>query len=406
MPGPRTRRTPRLRLGTTSARTQPILDDPPVLPPVVVAIGGGFASALAGALLVGAVVLIGWWGAVSVPVPTMLATIGGVWLLGNGGPLTTAGLRITLVPLGLMLVFGLLCATTGAFAHSQALRARPRPPKGRDQVGLSLLVAAELAVGYAVAAGAVALLVSTPLTVVLPAAAVGFVGGLAGVWWQSGRPLPRSVLFRAAARGALAGLLALALLSAVALAVALVQGEPRIATLEQELGLDAGGTVVWALVGLLYLPNLIAWTASWLLGAGFTLGEGSIVAPWATQLGLLPSVPVLGALPADGAGGMQAWLVAGAVAGLVAGVAAVAAFARSSAEPEPVVGIVSGVLAGVLAGVGFVAGALLSRGGLGVDRFALVGPRLPEALIGLATYTFAGAVGAVVAWAWLSRRVR
>jgi len=407
MPGPRTRRTPRLRLGTTSARTQPILDDPPVLPPVVVAIGGGFASALAGALLVGGVVLIGWWGATSVPVPTMLATVGGLWLLGNGGQLTTAGLRITLVPLGLTIVFALLCAATAAFAYQQALRARPRAPKGREQLRLTVFVAAELAVGYAVAAGAVALVVGAPLNVVLPSAAVGFLGGLAGIWWVSGRPVPRPLLLRAAAKGGLAGLLALAVFSAVALGVALVQGEPRIATLEQELGLDAGGSIVWAVVGLVYLPNLLGWTASWMLGAGFSIGEGSLVAPWATQLGLLPSIPVLGALPADGSGGLEAWLTGGVLAGLIAGAVGLTVYVRGrGTRKEPVTAILSGVLAGALGGLGFVAGALLSRGGLGVDRFAIVGPRLPEVLIGLGTFTFAGAIGAVLAWTWLSRRVR
>jgi hypothetical protein len=374
---------------------------------VVVAIGGGFASALAGALLVGAVVLIGWWGATSVPVPTMLVTVGGVWLLGNGGQLTTAGLRITLVPLGLTVVFALLCAATAAFAHQQALRARPRPPKGRDRLRLTVLVAAELALGYAVAAGAVALVVGAPLDVLPPAAAVGFLGALAGIWWVSGRPLPRPLLLRAAAKGGLAGLLVLAVFSAVALGVALVQGEPRIATLEQELGLDAGGNVVWAVIGLVYLPNLLGWTASWLLGAGFNIGEGSLVAPWATQLGLLPSIPVFGALPADGSGGLEAWLTGGVLAGLIAGAASLTVYVRGRATgKEPVTAILSGVLAGVLGGLGFVAGALLSRGGLGVDRFATVGPRLPEVLIGLGTFTFAGAIGAVLAWTWLSRRVR
>ena len=407
MPGPRTRRTPRLRLGTTNARTQPILDDPPVLPPALVAIGGGLASALAGVLLVGAIVLVGWWGAATVGVPTMLATIGGVWLLGNGGPLTTGGLRISLVPLGLTTVFALLCATTAAFAHSQALRARPRAPKGGDQLRLTALVSAELALGYAAGAAAVALLVGASLTVLPAAAGVAFSGSLFGIWWQSGRPVPRPVWLRAAGRGALAGLLTLVVLSAVALGVAALQGEPRMATLEQGLGLDASGTLVWATAGLLYLPNLLGWVASWLLGAGFTIGDGSLVAPWATQLGLLPAIPAFGALPPDGAGGLQAWLAAGVVAGLVAGVAAVARFVRRrEASPEPVRVILAGGLAGVLAGLGFLVWALLSRGGLGVDRFAVVGPRFPEALIGLGTFTFAAAVGAVLAWAWLARRVR
>jgi hypothetical protein len=407
MPGPRTRRTPRLRLGTTSARTQPILEDPPFLPPVLIAIGGGLASVLAGALLVGALVLVGWWGAVSVSVPGMLATIGGVWILGNGGPLVVGGLRITLLPLGLTAVFAGLCAATAAFSFQQATRARPRPARQRGR-SRWILVAVQLAFGYAIGTTVIALALGVPVLAVLPGAiGVALSGGLLGAWWRSGHRLPVPVWLRSAGLGALAGLGTLAVFAAVALAVALVQGEPRIATLEQELGLDAAGTVVWAVIGLLYLPTLLGWVAAWLLGAGFSLGEGSLVAPWATQLGLLPSVPVFGALPADGVGGLEPWLVTGVLAGLVAGGTAAAAAARHGGEKLGVVGVLaSGSLAGLLAGCGFLAWAALSRGALGGDRFATVGPIFPESLIGVGTLTFAAAVGAVLAGVWLVRRVR
>lgn len=406
MPRPRTRRTPRLRLGTTSARTQPILDDPPFLPPVLIAIGGGLASVLAGALLVGAMVLVGWWGAVSVSVPAMLATIGGVWVLGNGGPFVVDGLRLTLLPLGLTAMFAGLCAATAAFAYQQAVRARPLPAQRRRRLGW-ILVAGQLALGYGIGAAAIALAVGVPVLAVLPGAiGIALAGGLFGAWWRSGHRLGGPGWVRAAAKGAVAGGCALMALAAVALAVALIQGEPRIATLEQELGFDAAGTVVWAVIGVLYLPTLLGWVAAWLLGAGFSLGEGSLVAPWATQLGLLPTVPVFGALPADGVGGLEPWLIAGVLAGLVAGGTAAAAVARGE-EKFGVVGmLLSGSLAGLLAGVGFLGWAALSRGALGSDRFATVGPLFPEALIGVGTLTFAAAIGAVLAGVWLARRVR
>lgn len=379
-----------------------------MLPPIAVAIGGGLASALAGALLVGAMVLIGWWGAVSVSVPQMLATIGGVWILGNGGPLAAGGLRITLVPLGLTTVFVGLCAATAAFGYQQAVRARPRPVKGREQLRLIVLVAVELALGYAIGAVAMALGVGAPVLPVLAGATgVGLAGGLLGAWWRSGHLVPVPGWLQAAAKGALAGLGALAVFSAAVLGVALIQGEPRIATLEQELGFDAAGTVVWAAIGLLYLPNLLGWVAAWLLGAGFSVGDGSLVAVWGTQLGLLPAVPVFGALPADGTGGLEAWLVTGVLAGLVAGATGAVAVIRQGGGKLGVgAGLFSGLLAGVLAGAGFLLWAALSRGALGSDRFATVGPLFPEALIGVGTLTFAAAIGAVLAGVWLARRVR
>jgi hypothetical protein len=374
----------------------------------LVSVGGGLASALAGALLVGAMVLVGWWGAVSVSVPGMLATIGGVWILGNGGPVIVGGLRITLVPLGLTTVFALLCAATAAFGYQQAVRARPRPAKGGERVRVIVRVAAELTLGYAIAAAAMALAVGAAILSVLPGAVgVGLVGGLAGAWWRSGRPAPLPLWFRSAVKGALAGLCALAVFSAAALAVALVQGEPRIATLEQQLGFDAAGALVWVVIGLLYLPNLLGWVAAWLLGAGFSVGDGSLIAPWGTQLGLLPSVPVFGALPADGSGGLEAWLVTGALAGLVAGGTAAAAVVRHGDERVGLIGaLLSGSLAGLLAGAGFLAWAALSRGALGADRFAVVGPLFPESLIGVGTLTFAAAAAAVVVGVRLVRRVR
>ncbi len=391
-----------------NVRTQPILDDPPLLPPVLAAIGGGLVSALAGALLVGGTVLIGWWGAVTVPIPAMLATIGKVWLLAHGGVLNEAGLRITLIPLGLAAVFVLVCAASAAFAYQQAARARPRPVQGRARLRMLVLVAVELAGGYLIGAVVIALLAGAPVTSALAGAAVvGFVGGLVGAWWRSGHPVPLPAWGRAAGAGAVVGVAALVALSAITFGVALVQGEPRMVVLEQELGFDASGSVVWALIGLMYLPNLLGWVASWLLGVGFGLGDGSLVAPWATQLGMLPSIPVFGALPADGTDGLEGWLAVGVVAGLLAGVAAVTMAARYRTVPtDPVAALLSGALAGFVAGLGYLAWAALSRGALGVDRFAVVGPRFPEALIGVGTLTVAAALGAVATWGVLVRRTQ
>ncbi len=358
------------------------------------AIGGGLVAALGGALLVAGLVLIGWLGALDVPVPAMLAFAGRVWLLANGGVLIGDGLQISVVPLGLSVMLAALSGWIAAFAYRQAVQARPIAPTGAQRRRLVLLTAAQLAGGYVGAAVAIAVAVGAdPLRAVPGSLLVSFVGAMLGAAGKAGYTGVGPTWLRMAARGGLLGLLGLTVLAAVVLGVAMVQGEIRIAALEQALGFDAAGSVVWALISLFYLPNLLAWTSSWILGAGFTLGDGSLIAPWATQLGMLPSVPMFGALPSDGAGGMAAWLLAGLIPGMLAGVGAV----RAKVAPIlPAVG--AGTVAGLIVGIGYLAWALLSRGALGSVRFAQVGPRVPEVLIGVAILTIGAAVGALVAW--------
>ncbi|MET0304466.1 MAG: DUF6350 family protein, partial [Microbacteriaceae bacterium] len=66
-------------------------------------------------------------------------------------------------------------------------------------------------------------------------------------------------------------------------------------------GLHAGpiGGLALTAAQLAFVPNLVIWGASWLVGPGFALGTGSTVAPLGTALGPIPAVPVLGALPPD-----------------------------------------------------------------------------------------------------------
>jgi hypothetical protein len=45
------------------------------------------------------------------------------------------------------------------------------------------------------------------------------------------------------------------------------------------------------------MPNVIALSNAWLTGVGFSLGEGSMVSPLGTELGPLPAIPMLAALP-------------------------------------------------------------------------------------------------------------
>jgi hypothetical protein len=159
----------------------------------------------------------------------------------------------------------------------------------------------------------------------------------------------------------------------IALVTALYQGRGRVTELSASLGADPAGGFVLVLGELAYLPNLVLWAASWVLGAGISLGDGAVVSPTMTHLGLLPAVPVFGAVPSESTGRwvMAAWLVVGVVAGVVAAWTAVAPRRRARFDETSLVG----GLTGVVAGVAVTAFAVLSRGNLGVARLVGLGPR-------------------------------
>jgi hypothetical protein len=394
MPTSKHRSHRRFRLDVATAKTAPILEERQLLPWPVAAIGGGIAAALAGVLLVSGVVLIAWLSAISIPVPAVLAFAGQTWLLAHGGALAIAGIRITLIPLGLTLALIALSAPIASFALRQANLARSQPADGARRVRLVVLTALQFSAGYLGMAVVVAVAANVPILPALPGlVGVSLGSGLIGAGWQAGYRATGPSWLRAATRGGVAGLFALLLVAASLLAIAVFQGETRMAALETALGLDAGGNLVWGLVMLLYFPNLLGWAVAWLLGAGFTLGDGSLVAPWATQLGLLPSVPVFGALPADGSGGLQAWLLAGVAVAVFTGVVAARAH---RGDPSQAIG--AAVMAGGLVAAGYLVLTMASRGALGTLRFALVGPQWPQVLIGAVVLVLGAAVGAIATW--------
>jgi hypothetical protein len=66
--------------------------------------------------------------------------------------------------------------------------------------------------------------------------------------------------------------------------------------------LDAGvvGAAVLSVAQLLVLPNLALWAVAWLAGPGFGIAQHSSITVTHSSPGLLPLVPVLGALPDPG----------------------------------------------------------------------------------------------------------
>ena len=57
------------------------------------------------------------------------------------------------------------------------------------------------------------------------------------------------------------------------------------------------GAVVLTIGQLALIPNLVIYGAAWFTGVGFSIGTGSLFSPLGSQVGPLPTIPVLGALP-------------------------------------------------------------------------------------------------------------
>jgi hypothetical protein len=107
---------------------------------------------------------------------------------------------------------------------------------------------------------------------------------------------------------------------AAVLVTGLITHLNRVAALHEALQPGVAGGIALLLLQLGFAPNALVWSASYALGSGFSLGAGSVVAPAATELGILPGIPLLGALPSPGPGDLVElwWLAAGAAAGAIA----------------------------------------------------------------------------------------
>ncbi len=369
-------------MGRTS---QPVDVEAPTLPWPLAVLASALAAAVAGWVIVAAPVVVA---AITGPTRSIsggfeLATE--FWLLAHGAGAVLGGTTITLMPLGLTAVLVLILSGLSGVAARQALLAQ-----GQDDLTLEVQqrMLARLVLSftgaYLATVGVVAFLLTTPTQVakaLLGSAILAGASSLIGVGralgWVPTRSWPAWA--RRVPRAAGAGIVTVLIGATVALVVAIYQGRERISVLSTSLGADPVGGLVLILGQLAYLPNFILWSASWVVGAGFSVGDGSVISPTVTHVGLLPAVPVFGAVPpaATGQWWMATWLVVGVAAGVVAAWTAVAPRRRARFDETALVG----GLAGVVAGVALTLVAVLSRGNLGVARLVGVGPRPLELFV-------------------------
>lgn len=386
MPSRQSSTRSRIRFSVVRPRGSTAADVPrrPTLPWWLASVVGALATLLAGWLVVTGVVVAGWLSAMHGSLTDALDIGTRGWLLAHGTPVTIGASRLTLVPLGISLLLAIALSGVAGYAARQAALART-PKVARFEAGrITLAVGAATGAIYAVVVAAVALVVVGPaeagrggLATAAVAVVAGVLGARSGAGWHPTRSWPAWA--RAVPRAVAAALGTLLAGGAAVVVVSVLQHWRRMAELSGALG---GGPLAGFLLGavqLAYAPVLILWGVAWLLGPGFTLGPDSLVSMADTHLGLLPGLPVFGAVPAPGPGRpvLVVWLLVAIAAGAVAGWVVVAARRRARADET---GLVGG-LAGVLAGFATVALAALSRGDLGSLRLAGMGPRLPELLV-------------------------
>jgi hypothetical protein len=346
---------------------------PPISWPVM-ALVGAVATAATSWILCAAVAVLGWLG-------TEPGSLGGAlqsgtlfWLLSNGVGVRIGAIPVTLVPWGATAVIAFMISRFAA-ASARQVHADHRASPG--------LISIVTVAAYQLPVLVGAVLWGEPWQAPARWASVIAVLVMAA-WWGGSRSFGAT---RAEApgwtltilRAVLAAQLAMLVAGAAVLVTGLWMHLKQVEALHEALQPGVSGGIALLFLQLAFVPNAMMWSASYALGSGFSLGAGSVVAPAATQLGMVPGIPLLGALPSPGPGDLAQlwWLAAGAVAGAVACWVLLAARPAARFDEAGLAGGACGLLAGAV----FAGFAWMASGDLGTLRLADLGPRLLPLLV-------------------------
>lgn len=367
-------------------------------------------TATAGWVLVTGFCVLGWISVPQIEVPAVLHLGTQGWLLAHGVSVALPGARLSIMPLGLTL----LIIAIGLGTCQQAAIHSPPPADGQVGVrvtrmgltfGLTYLILLGIARGWT--EGELAAQASL-LTAVALVFGLGLVASARALGW---RPVMPSWV-RGAGLAVAAGLAVLVAGGATVFVTALFLGQNRITMIHDALQPGSLGGVMLLVGQLAWLPNFILWSGAWTTGAGVQLGLGTVVSPARSQVGMLPSIPIFGAVPPAGAM-PQASLLWLAWAGL-AGVAAAYVMVRWLQRDEAAHGrrlrvdlaALVGALAGIASGLAFLLLQVPAGGDLGSVRLVDLGARLQAlAVMASTSMGLAGmATGAILGWLELRRK--
>lgn len=334
-----------------------------------------------------------------------VGTVG--WLLAQGAHLHLAtgpvSATIAALPLGLTLLCGYAAHRLGRWAGATSA----------VQDGRTLLLGSVVLAGtYALVALGSALVASTPTAEVgllsslggafLVALAGGGTGLLrsraTGIDWGARVPEP----VRAVAGGAAAAALLVFAAASLLLTVALLVDFGSAANVLSRLHADVSGGLLSTVLVAAVAPNAVLLSASYLLGPGFAVGTGTVVAPAGVTLGSVPAFPLLAALPSQGA--QPDWLVALVAAPLVAAMAGTALTLRRHPALTLGSGALRGLGSGVAGGLLLSAAIWLAGGAVGPGRMADIGADLLDTVASATVAMGIGGLVAGVAATWWARR--
>jgi hypothetical protein len=382
---------------------QPVPTVPP-RPVVVAAVVGAGACLLAGLLACAAVAVIGWLAATFGGASGAVRAGASVWLLAHKAGLSLNGASISVAPLGLTAFIGWCLYRGGRFTARISAADR-----GKDL----LTAAGVFAATYGLGALIIALLTSegalkiSPLSAFLGAASLAIVAGSAGILVESGAAADLADAtptgLRDAVPAAAAAVLTVIGFASLLYGVLLAVRFSRVTAMLDLLDTGVVGSVVLFAICLGLLPNLVFYFVGFLAGPGFQLGVGTSIAPTGVDVGNLPALPLLAAVPSDG-GTPTYFLVLTAIVPLLAGVVAGLVVARRGlAAPESdALGwdafALRGAMSALLASAGLLVLMLLAGGSAGPGRMADFGvsSALPAAGLLGAGMAIGGAVAAGV----------
>ncbi len=353
--------------------------------------------------------LVGWIaaprGALGSGLPEVFRTAAQIWLAAHHAGFEMPGGRVGLLPIGLMILPALLLYKAGRWMARDAdlrLRLPARLPKNsprekanarrRAQLVLVAQAGVSLAAPYALLAGLIALVARNEITqpyigeALLSHFLLAFVAGVLaiartiGPWRAMLRLLPERV--RALTVGTAVATMILIAAGLVLVLVAVVIHFGQVRELTDVLAPGLVGGLLLVLVQALYLFNGVIWASSYIAGPGFAVGADTLVAPTGVQLGTVPSLPLLGALPESGpvSGWMMAVIALPFAAGIVAGIVVARMSPSPSYEAAPLWGFLTGVSTGLVTGLL----AALSGGPIGGGRLTAVGPSPWEVALSVA----------------------
>ena len=344
------------------------------------AIGGALVCAVAVWAIIAAVALLSQLAQEGSVTSTPMDFATRFWLLAHGGILTLAGSEISLIPLGVTGIVALALHGAGEYAAKQVLLSVDKlVTPGVTVAKVSGVVAAV----YAVVVIGVALFIDMGGPALraaggafILALVMAFFGAKRALDWAPQKAWP--MWTRAIPKAAMAAMLVCLLGGVVSFVASLVAHKDQFIAMTNQLQPGGVGGIGLVLLQLAFIVNIIVWCASWTTGAGFTLGDGSLVTLVGSHVGMLPSIPVSAVIPAPvGSWWNLAWLAFPVAAGMVAAVVVLRARQRARFDETALVGGLSGVLGGAC----FTVFAALSCGGLGVGRLSFLGPHLATLLV-------------------------